>query len=151
MSSDAVSAVGPKPDRKPVVRWLPTAILFVVGATGAAGSLGLGVFVGDQPGPGLWPLIVSVVIIICAIAMGPQDDVESVSLRELRTVGSAVLLLGFFAWTFTLIGIFVPTFVVLFVWLRFLARRGWLLSALTAAGTAAALYLVFTYVFGVRA
>lgn len=132
-------------------RWIGPAVLLVVGAAGSIASLALGVTADGQPGPGLWPLIVSAVIAVCAIAMGPQDDIEPVRMREMRMVASAVLLLGLFSWLFTLLGVFFPTLIVLFVWLKLLSKRGWIFSAITALATAAALYVVFTFVFHVGA
>lgn len=137
--------------RHGIGNWIGPIVVGLVGIAGIVGSLALGITDGEQPGAGLWPLIVSVTIVVCAGAMGPQSDVEPVRVREIRVVAAAVLLLGLFSWLFTLIGIFFPTVVVLFVWLKFLSGRGWIFSAVTSILTAAGLYAIFTYVFHVGA
>jgi uncharacterized membrane protein len=138
-----------RPIAQVVGRWLGPAILVAIGLAGLVGSLLLGILSDGRPGPGLWPLIVSSAIIVCGVSMGPQDDVESVTAREFRVMSSAVLLLAAFVVMFNLIGIFFPTLIVLFVWFKFISRRGWIQSLVIAAATGGALYLIFTYVFGV--
>ena len=136
-------------DKTQIRKWAASASLVIVGCAGLVGAFQLGVGSGAVPGPGMWPAIISAVILTCGLVMGPQSDAEGISRNDAAQALSALLLLALFIILFSVNGIFFPTLIVLSLWLKFLAGRTWLKSVLIAAATAVSFYLIFTLLFGV--
>lgn len=132
-----------------VRKWAGPAALALIGSAGLIGALQLGVGTGERPGVGMWPAIVSAVILTSGVLMGRQIDTERIVGKEARQTLSALVLLTLFIVLFGLVGIFFPTLIVLTLWLKFLADRTWVKSLIIAAATAAGFYLIFTQIFGV--
>lgn len=129
--------------------WVGPTTLGAIGVTGLLGSIKLGVGSTSEPGSGMWPATASALIIISALVMGPQPDTEAIHRTDALRIGGALLLLALFITLFTYTGVFLPTLIVLALWLRFLSDRGLMFSAITAGGSAGGLYLVFGVFFGV--
>lgn len=131
---------------------LPGAVPALVGIAALSQAIRLGVWADGRPGPGLWPLLASVVLIAAAVVVVVQSDrrdVEGLLAGELRRVGLGVALLALFAVMFILVGVVSAAFVVALLWLRLLARESWRTSVLVAAAAAATLYLVFVWLLAV--
>jgi putative tricarboxylic transport membrane protein len=62
------------------------------------------------------------------------------SMRDLVT---AVVLMAGYVIAFTLLGFLISTVLFLFVWMRWVARAGWLASLFIMAGTTAGFYAIF--------
>jgi len=118
----------------------------VVGIAGLIGSLALGLGRLTQPGPGLWPFVVSVVVTVLSIALAlvgrHGTDTEKFSRSSVQTA-VAVLTLVVFAAVLPLIGFEIPSLLLTFVWLRFLGKESWVSSVAISVGTVAAFYVLF--------
>jgi len=109
------------------------------------GSLG-------DPGPGLWPLIVSVILILASVALLVVPD--PLAVPERFGHGALIALLGavtlvVYAYLFEIVGFEVPTVLLLVVWLKFLGEESWRLTALVSVLATAAFYLIFITALGV--
>ena len=118
----------------------------VIGGAGLVGSLKLGLGQLTQPGPGLWPFVVSVVITILSVVLALTGrrgtDTEKFSRASVMTA-IAVLTLVLLAFLLPLIGFEIPSLLLTFVWLRFLGKESWRSSIAISVGTVAAFYLLF--------
>lgn len=124
----------------------------LVGIAGVVGSLRLGLGSFSDPGPGLWPLLISVGIIIVAAVLlfgGRRfHDAEKLS-RGSLTVFIAVATLVALVLALPYIGFEIPTAVLAFVWLKFFGRESWLLSAIVAVATTVGFWLLFVLALGI--
>jgi putative tricarboxylic transport membrane protein len=120
-----------------------------IGVGGLIGSLALGLGRLTQPGPGLWPFVVSVVVTVLSIVLAlvgrRGTDTEKFSRSSVLTA-VAVLTLVVFAAVLPLIGFEIPSLLLAFVWLRFLGRESWISSVVISVGTVAAFYVLFVLV-----
>ncbi|WP_327636568.1 tripartite tricarboxylate transporter TctB family protein [Kribbella sp. NBC_00482] len=118
----------------------------VVGLAGVIGSLALGLGELTQPGPGLWPFVVCVVVTVLSIALAlvgrHGTDTEKFSRASVQTAVSVLTLLVFAA-VLPLIGFEIPSLLLTFVWLRFLGKESWVSSVAISVGTVAAFYILF--------
>ncbi|TCC31304.1 tripartite tricarboxylate transporter TctB family protein [Kribbella sindirgiensis] len=129
--------------------WSQLGAAVVAGAVGVAGLIGsvtLGLGRLTQPGPGLWPFVVCVVVTVLSIALAlvgrHGTDTEKFSRASVQTA-VAVLTLLIFAAVLPLIGFEIPSLLLTFVWLRFLGKESWVSSVAISVGTVAAFYVLF--------
>ncbi|MFF5264324.1 tripartite tricarboxylate transporter TctB family protein [Actinomadura viridis] len=124
----------------------------VIGLVAAVMSWRLGVGSPAAPGPGLWPLLVGVAMVVAAALLAirsrPRGDEEPFT-RDSWTVAVAVASLLGYAFLFELVGFEVPTAALLVLWLKGLGRESWRLTVAVAATATAALYLLFITGLGV--
>ena len=124
-----------------------TALAVVALGIGALiGSAELGVGTASKPGSGTWPLIVSVVTILLGVgllflARRTHDGERFAQASLLVLVGLATMVV--FVVLLPIIGFEIPAALLCFVWLRFLGREGWRLSAFLSVALVAAFYLIF--------
>lgn len=105
----------------------------------------------SEPGPGMWPAIVSGVMGISAlllVARDIPDDYEAWTLRSIRVL-AGVAVLGAFVWFFDVLGFVPSSLLILFIWLKFIAKESWRLSLVLAIAGAFALNYIFVDVFAV--
>ncbi|MFC7493016.1 MULTISPECIES: tripartite tricarboxylate transporter TctB family protein [unclassified Nocardioides] len=105
----------------------------------------------SQPGPGMWPLIVSVVMGVTALLLVVRDipeDYEAWSWRSVRVLGG-VAVLAAYVWSLGVLGFVPSSLLFLFIWMKVLARESWRMSLLLAVVGAFALNFVFVDVFAV--
>ena len=126
-------------------------VIALVGAGAMLYSLSLPIGSFVQPGSGMWPLIVSGLMTFCALLLmftEKNDDYEPI---VLRTVVAAIgfVLLALFIVGFQLIGLTIPSVLLIFIWLRWLAGEPWRLSLLIAIGGSAVFAFVFVILLGV--
>lgn len=137
-------------------RWAYRANSFVVLLLGLAAALyasTLKVGTLASPGAGLWPLAVSVALVaFAAILLVTERDTDDYEPLEKRTVivVLAVLLLAGFVIGFSAIGLSIPAFLLLFIWLRWLAGESWMLTLIVSLVGAAAFVVVFVVLLGVQ-
>jgi hypothetical protein len=121
----------------------------LVGVAGLIGSLALGLGRLTQPGPGLWPFVISVVVTVLAVALAlvgrHGEDTEKFSRASVLTAIAVVTLVAF-ALLLPLIGFEIPSLLLTFVWLRFLGKESWVSSVAISVGTVAAFYVLFVLV-----
>ncbi|MEV0806637.1 tripartite tricarboxylate transporter TctB family protein [Micromonospora sp. NPDC050200] len=115
-----------------------------------ARGLGLGTL--TDPGPGLWPTIVAVLLVVSGAAIVARA--RRTTDTEAFTRGTGVVLVGaaslaLYAFLFELVGFEIPTVLVLVLWLRFFGRESWRTTALVSLLTTAALYALFITALGV--
>ncbi|WP_157551176.1 tripartite tricarboxylate transporter TctB family protein [Nocardioides jensenii] len=105
----------------------------------------------SEPGPGMWPLIVSSVMGISSLLLIVRDipeDYEPWSLRSARVLGG-IAVLAAFVWFFDVLGFVPSAFLILFIWMKVLAHESWRLSLLLAVAGAFSLNYIFVDVFAV--
>ncbi len=122
----------------------------VIGLLAAWGAQRLGVGSLTDPGPGLWPLIVSGVLIVTgtAVALRPGEGAEPIG-RESWVVVLACASLVVYTLVIPAVGFELPTVVLLAFWLRVLGREGWRTTLIVAVGGTAVVYAVFILGLGV--
>lgn len=130
----------------PFEQVLAAVVVLAVGIFGATRSLSYGLGELTQPGPGLWPFVVSVLIVVLAIALLVWG--RELADAEAFTRSSAQPLIGVMTFValaalMPVVGFEIPSFLLAVVWLRFLGGESWRSTLLVAAGTVAAFYLVF--------
>lgn len=124
-------------------------LLLGVVAAGLSWRLGLGSLA--DPGPGMWPLMVSVAMVVTAavvLASRPAASEERFG-RGAVTVAIAVASLIGYALLFERVGFEIPTVALLVLWCRVLGRESWRMTAAVAVGATAAVYLLFITGLGV--
>lgn len=143
------------PASTPPSRRYATAVALVplgVGAAGIIGSFALGVGRPAEPGPGLWPLVVSVAItvfsLILAASLKAAGSAERFDRGALTVVAAIASLLGFVL-LIERIGFEVPAVALLLLWLKVLGRERWPVSLGVAFGATAAVHLLFIVGLGV--
>lgn len=149
-----VPPVLPDDDTAPVrvspIRYLGSLITLAVGIVAVVLSTQLGIGSLRAPEPGLWPLIVSGGVCLFALAslLDDRQDHNPESLPMGRML-VGVLALALFVFAFQHLGLVLPTFITLVLWLRKLAGEPWRTSLVIAAGATASLWLLFAHLLGV--
>ena len=126
-------------------------VLVAVGIAACLGARPLEVGEMTNPGPGLWPLAVAVVVAATAGILTFVDipeDYEGWD-RHSLVIAAAIAVLAIFIVLFQVLGFVVSSFLMLIVWLKIFARESWRLSLVLAIAGSIALYLVFAEFFGV--
>lgn len=103
------------------------------------------------PGPGLWPLLVSVLLVTSSLGViltGSGADTEAFT-ADAAPIIAALVALGLFVMLFPVLGFAVPAFGLLVFWLRWISKESWPLTVVIAGITTAALYVLFAWVLGV--
>ncbi|GAB3443231.1 tripartite tricarboxylate transporter TctB family protein [Actinophytocola sediminis] len=121
-------------------------VVIAVGVAALAGSLALGVGSARAPGPGTWPLVVSVVLVVLGVALlataRRASDAERFAPTSVLVGAGLATMVGFVA-VIEVIGFEVPAALLCVVWLRFLGRESWRTSIVVSLAVVAAFYLVF--------
>jgi hypothetical protein len=123
-----------------------------LGIAGAALSLSMGIGTPERPGAGMWPLIISLVMVAMSVALllfGRKTlDAEAFSSSSWQ-VAAGVGTLIVFALIIGVTGFELPTLLLTFFWLRFLGKETWRMSALLSVIVTAAFYLIFVVALSV--
>ena len=105
-----------------------------------------------NPGAGMWPFLVSVVMIASTISLfvseRDSEDYERFTTRA-KFIGFGVMSLTIFILLFEQIGFIVPSLATFIFWLRFLARESWRLTLALAVLCTAGFYILFVSFLGV--
>lgn len=120
-----------------------TVLVFGVCAAIASYRLSLGSL--SAPGSGLWPFLVSALMVFTGVVLifeDTTDDYESWTRSSLR-IAAAFAALGLFIVLFGLFSFLIPAFLMLLLWLRYLAMERWRMSIVLAAAGSIGLYVVF--------
>lgn len=157
MSSSAVSPEGSKQDphldfeeEAPrggvLTARLGALVPLIVGVFGVAVSAGLGIGSPQAPGPGLWPLVISLVMIVASVISllkAKQDnDVEAFD-RGTATVAFSVVSLLVYATLLPMIGFEFPTMLLLIFWIKILGKESWRSAILVSLVATVAVYALF--------
>lgn len=131
-------------------RFLPSLLVLGVAAAGTFGSLGLGIGSLAAPGAGLWPMTICVAMGVLAVVSLMEDrkeaDLERLPVTQLLiSIGSLAL----FIVAFAQIGVVLPTFFTLVVWLKLLAKESARSTVVIAGAATTAMWLIFGVFLGV--
>ena len=121
-----------------------------VGIAAALGARDLGVGSLTDTRPGLWPLVVSVVLVItgAVVAVRPGDDAEAIG-RDAWTVVVACLTLVAYTAVIRVVGFELPTIVLLAFWMRVFGGEPWRTTVAVSVGVTLAVHVVFILALGV--
>lgn len=144
------------PQRTGVGGWLITRLPFLVilafGGYFAVESYSLELGTLREPQAGLWPFIISIVLVVCtAVGMVTCDpaDVESFGRPVVRPL-LGIVALALFILLWDEVGLLLTGSLVLTFWFRFLARETWLMAVALAVGASVVAHLLFVVVLGAR-
>lgn len=125
---------------------VPGITLLILGVVAAVMSLNLGLSKDGLPGPGLWPLLASILMLVTAalVLIGPQHrHCEPLTRSEVAQTAPAVGVLVAFVALLPAVGVVSTCSLTGFAWLRFVAREGWRLSLILPPALGFAIYLIF--------
>lgn len=134
------------PAAGPVTNAVTAAVVIALAAAAFTGSVALGAGTAAHPGPGTWPLIVSVVLATLGLTLAGLARRTTDATRFGRSalpVLAAVAGMVVFVAVLGVIGFEIPALLLTFVWVRFLGGESWLLSTLVSLGTVVAFYVLF--------
>lgn len=145
-----------RPARKPdppahQSRRLVPLVLVAAGVSAVIGSWRLSLGELNSPGPGLWPLIVSIGVTITAVILTlfPDSAVPEAWTRRTAAIAGGVGSLGVFVVLFESIGFQIPAFLMLMLWLRVFGHEPWRWTIPLAIGGTLVLHVVFAGLLGV--
>lgn len=122
------------------------AVCLLVGVAGAVGAVGLTVGKPTSPGPGMWPLVLSVAIALLALVLlftsRRYTDAERFTRTSLLSLAGAATLFAFWL-ALPAIGFEIPALVLMIVWLKWLGGESWRVTLPVALGTVIVLHLIF--------
>lgn len=131
---------------------IAAAVPLAVGVLAAIASWRLGIGSLADPGPGLWPLIVSVSMVVFATLVlfqsRPTGSQERFG-RESAIVAVAVVSLLGYAFLFERVGFEIPTVAILVLWLKVLGRESWRVTIVVSLAATVVTYLLFIIGLGV--
>ena len=135
------------PVQRPVGTWSVQAVLLAIGIYVSASSTGLGIWTPEGPGPGFFPLVLAVALVLLSVAWFVQTPrhelVQSIEQRQVwRSAGVTVASLVVLALVLDLIGFQVGMFLFLMFHLRWIGKVRWFPSiAIALAGSVGAFHL----------
>lgn len=140
-----------KTGQNPHVHRLGPLVPLLLGLYGLVTAYGLSLGELNQPGPGLWPFLVSLLLVGTSAVLVLKDDPAEYEPWTRGTLGIAggLVSLGIFILLFQAIGFLIPGVLMLLVWLRLFAQEPWKWAVPLALGGAVGLYLVFDRALGV--
>jgi hypothetical protein len=123
-----------------------------IGVGGLVLSLRMGLGSFTDPGPGLWPAVICVVLtgMSAVLLVGGRrfHNAEALTRTSLPVLVALASLLALVL-AMPYVGFEIPTLVVSFLWLAVLGHERWLFSAVVALVLTAALWLLFVQLFTV--
>jgi putative tricarboxylic transport membrane protein len=136
------------PSGGPLYQTVGAAVGIAIGIGGAVLAYGYGLGSFHEPGPGLWPFVVSVLIaalsaILLVVGRGLTDSEAFTRSSLLPVVG--VLTFVAFGLLMPVSGFEIPALLLCVIWLKFLGGESWRSTAIISVVTVAAFYLLFLY------
>jgi hypothetical protein len=139
------------PPAGPVANLAACLVTTAVGVAGAVAAVALGLGTPAQPGAGLWPLAVSVAVVVLSLAQAligrRGGDGEKFSRYSLLPLAGLATLLGLVA-LLPVIGFEIPSLLLSLVWMKFLGGESWRSAVLYSALVVGVLYAVFVGALG---
>ena len=136
----------------PAYQVVASLVVLAFGVAAAVLSYGYGLGSLRQPGPGLWPLVVSVLIIalgvVLLVAGRGLDDAEKFTRASFLVLvgGATFVALGLLL---PVVGFEIPAVLLGIVWLRFLGGESWRSTIVISVATTAAFYQLFLYALSI--
>lgn len=138
-------AEGPPP-AGPLANLGATLVVTALAAAAALLSLRMGLGTPQQPAPGMWPFVVSVVAVIIGLAqlVGGRrgGDGEQFSRRSLLTVYGLLTFVGLVL-LMPVVGFEIPSLVLCLIWMKFLGGESWRAAVLYSLLVVVAFYAIF--------
>jgi putative tricarboxylic transport membrane protein len=123
-------------------------VALAVGVGGAVLAYGYGLGSLREPGPGLWPFIVSVVIatlsVLLLVAGRGLTDAEAFSRSSTLPLVGLITFIAF-GLLMPLIGFEIPALALCVIWLRFLGHESWRSTIVISVATTVVFYFLFLY------
>ncbi|WP_369372406.1 tripartite tricarboxylate transporter TctB family protein [Promicromonospora sp. Populi] len=139
------------PPAGPVANLAACLVTAAVGAAGAVVAVSLGLGTPTQPGAGLWPLAISVAVLVLSLAqvfLGRRGgDGEKFSRHSWFSLVGLVTLLGLVA-LLPVIGFEIPALLLSLIWMKFLGGESWRSAVLYSVLVVGVLYAVFVGALG---
>lgn len=145
------STIASPRSRFPRPQVLAPMVVLVFGAIAMWMSIDLSLGSLTEPQPGLWPFLVSIVIVATAAALLFTDDPGQYERWGTGTfrVAAGVAGLACFVVLFQIFGFLLSAFLLLLSWMRLHGREPWKLAVPLAVAGAVALQILFVDLFGV--
>ena len=136
------------PEGGPLYQTVGALVGIAIGVTGAVLSYGYGLGSLTEPGAGLWPFVVSVVIaalsaVLLVVGRRLHDSEAFTRSSVLPLVG--VITFVAFGFLMPVTGFEIPALVLCVIWLRFLGGESWRNTVVISVVTVAVFYLLFLY------
>jgi putative tricarboxylic transport membrane protein len=140
-------AVEEEPERGGVITAALGALVpLLLGVFGLVVAFGLGIGSLGAPGAGLWPLVISLMMIAAAgtalVRAKHDNDVESFD-RGVFTVALSVATLLAYAALLPVVGFEIPTVLLLFFWIKVLGKEGWRSAVTVSIAATVVVYALF--------
>jgi hypothetical protein len=139
------------PPAGPVANLAACLVTAAVGVAGVVGAVALGLGTLTRPGAGLWPLAISVAVVVLSLAqvlIGRRGgDGEKFSRYSLLSLAGLVTLLGLVA-LLPVIGFEIPALLLSLIWMKFLGGESWRSAAGYSVLVVGVLYGVFVGALG---
>jgi hypothetical protein len=123
-------------------------VALAIGVGGAVLAYDYGLGTLREPGAGLWPFVVSTVIVVLALALlvagRHLTDSEAFTRSSVLPVVGIITFIGLGA-LMPVIGFEIPSLLLCAIWLRFLGGESWRSTIVVSLATVAAFYLLFLY------
>ena len=136
------------PSGGPIYQIVGACVGAAIGIGGAVMSFGYGLGSLREPGPGLWPFVVSVLIaalsIVLLVVGRGLGDSEAFTRSSLLPVVGIVTFVAF-GFLLPLTGFEIPALALCVIWLRFLGGESWRNTVVISLVTVTAFYLLFLY------
>lgn len=135
-----------------IVRYLSATIPLLIGAVSLIYSYSLGLGNVSDPGPGMWPFLASVGVIVSSIivTITMSEDYESFATKNTLHGGLSILAITLYILLIILIGFFISSFLFFILWLKFMNGDTWVTSLTVAVVGTASAYVLFVVLLGVR-
>ena len=134
------------PAAGPIANLASSAVATVLGVVGIVLSVKLGLGTPEQPQPGLWPFIMSLIVTVLGLSQmvigrhgGEGEKFSRLSWLVLFGVATLAGLVALMP----VIGFEIPSLLLCFVWMKFLGGETWRSAALYSALVVAAFYGIF--------
>ena len=136
------------PEGGPAYQVVAALVFLALGAAGAVLSYGYGLGSLREPGPGLWPFLVSLLVltlsaVLLVVGRRLHDSEAFTRSSLLPAVGLVTFVV--LALLLPVIGFEVPALLLCVVWLRFLGGESWRSTIVISVATVAVFYLLFLY------
>lgn len=141
------------PPAGPISNLVTAVVIATLAVAAIVGSLALGVGSPGQPGPGTWPLLMGVALLVLSVVLAflarRTTDAERFTRASWQVLAGLVTMILFIS-AIGVIGFEIPAALLTFVWLRYLGGESWRLSIVISIAVVIAFYAIFVGALSVR-
>ena len=141
------------PPAGPITNLIIAMVTAALAVAAIVGSLALGVGSPGEPGPGTWPLLIALALLVLSVVLASlarrTTDAERftrASWPVLAGLATMILFVSFIG----VIGFEIPAALLTFLWLRYLGGESWRLSIIISIAVVVAFYVIFVGALSVR-